>query len=99
LASRRRRVPPRQTGQDRRTQPTLPQGPPGPTEASISQPALITQPALIKGRISTAAAVDDDLHYKTGLMGRLAQFFVGRRAAGDPYDETLVLPALIVIVV
>ena len=94
MASRRRRVPPRQTGQDRRTQPTPPQGgPPGPTEASSSQPALI------KGRISTAAAVDDDLHYKTGLMGRLAQFFVGRRAAGDPYDETLVLPALIVIVV
>jgi hypothetical protein len=32
-------------------------------------------------------------------MGRLAWFFVGRRAAGDHYDETLVLPALIVIMV
>jgi hypothetical protein len=94
LASRRRRVPPRQTGQDRRTQPTPPQGgPPGPTAGSSSQPVLN------KDRISTAAAVDDDLHYKTGLMGRLARFFVGRRAAGDPYDETFVLPALIVIMV
>jgi hypothetical protein len=92
--SRRRRVPPRQTGQDRRTQPTPPQGgPPGPTEASSSQSALI------KGRISTASAADDDLHYNTGLMGRLARFFVWRRAAGDPYDETLVLPAVIVIMV
>ena len=41
--------------------------------------------------------MDDDLHYKVGLMGRLARFFIWRRAAGDPYDETLVLPALIVI--
>ena len=32
-------------------------------------------------------------------MGRLARFFVGRRAAGDPYEATLVLPALIVIIV
>jgi hypothetical protein len=32
-------------------------------------------------------------------MGRLARFFAWRRAAGDPYDETLVLPALIVIMV
>jgi hypothetical protein len=32
-------------------------------------------------------------------MGRLARFFVRRRAAGDPHDETLVLPALIVIMV
>jgi hypothetical protein len=30
-------------------------------------------------------------------MGRLARFFIWRRGAGDPYDETLVLPALIVI--
>jgi len=43
--------------------------------------------------------MDDELHYKTGLMGRLARFFVGRRAARDPYDETVVLPALIVIMV
>jgi len=67
LASRRRRDPPRQTGQDRRTQPTLPPGPPGPTEASTSQPALIkSRISTAKGSISTAAAVDDDLHYKTG---------------------------------
>jgi hypothetical protein len=93
LASRRRRIPPRQTGQDKRTHPTPPQDPRGPTEGSISQPALI------KSRVFTAAAVDDDLHYKMGLMGRLARFFIWRRAAGDPYDETLVLPALIVIMV
>jgi hypothetical protein len=41
--------------------------------------------------------MDDDLHFKSGKMGRLARFFARRRAAGDPYDETLVLPALIVI--
>lgn len=94
MASRRRRVPPRQTEQDRRTQPTPRQGgPPGSTEGNISQSVLI------KDRISTAAAVDDELHYNTGLMGRLARFFAGRRAVGDPYDETLVLPALIVIMV
>ena len=94
MASRRRRVPPRQTEQDRRTQPTPRQGgPPGSTESSSSQPVLI------KDRISAAAAMDDELHYKTGLMGRLARFFVGRRAARDPYDETVVLPALIVIMV
>lgn len=39
----------------------------------------------------------DDLHFKTGRMGRLAQFFVRLRAIGDLYDETLVLPALIVL--
>jgi len=53
----------------------------------------------MKDRISAAAAMDDELHYKTGLMRRLARFFVGRRAARDPYDETVVLPALIVIMV
>ena len=94
MASRRRRVPPRQTEQDRRTQPTPRQGgPPGSTESSSSQPVLM------KDRISAAAAMDDELHYKTGLMRRLARFFVGRRAARDPYDETVVLPALIVIMV
>jgi hypothetical protein len=41
----------------------------------------------------------DDLHFKTGKMGRLARFFARKRAAGDPYDETVVLPALIVIAV
>jgi hypothetical protein len=82
------------TEQDRRRQPTPRQGgPPGSTEGSSSQPVLI------KDRISTAAAADAELHYRTGLKGRLARFFIWRRAAGDPYDETLVLPALIVIMV
>jgi hypothetical protein len=42
---------------------------------------------------------DDDLHFKTGGWGCLARFFVQRRAAGDPYDETLILPSLIVLIV
>jgi hypothetical protein len=42
---------------------------------------------------------DDDLHFRTGVWGCLARFFVQRRAAGDPYDETLVLPSLIVLIV
>lgn len=85
MTSRRRRAPPRQTGQDRSTQATAPQGGP-------------SNPALIKDRISTTSVINDDLHFKTGLWGWLARFFVRLRAAGDPYDETLVLPALIVII-
>jgi K+ transporter len=85
MTSRRRRRPPRQTGQDRSTQVTAPQsGPSG--------------PALIKDRISTTPVIVDDLHFKTGRWGSLARFFVRLRAAGDPYDETLILPALIVII-
>jgi hypothetical protein len=42
---------------------------------------------------------DDDLHFKTGRWGWLARFFVQRRAAGDPYDESLVVPSLIVLMV
>jgi hypothetical protein len=84
MTSRRRRGPPRSTGQDRSIKVTAPQGGP-------------SGPALIKDRISTTP-VDDDLHFKTGLWGSLARFFVRLRAAGDPYDETLVLPALIVII-
>ena len=37
------------------------------------------------------------LHFTTGFIGWLARFFVGRRASGDPYEMTLVLPALLVI--
>jgi len=86
MSSRRRRTPPRQTGQDRSTQQvTAPQG--GPSGR-----------ALIKDRISTTPVRDDDRHFKTGRWGRLARFFVRQRAAGDPYEETLVLPALIVII-
>lgn len=85
MASRRRRPPPRQTGQDRSIRITAPQaGPSG--------------PALIKDRISTTPVIDDDLHFKTGRWGWLARCFVRLRAAGDPYDETLILPALIVII-
>ena len=40
--------------------------------------------------------MNEELHYKTGKMGRVAQFFIVRRSSGDPYEETVVLPALIV---
>src|SRR5262252_4516100 len=85
LASRRRRTPPRQTGQDRRTQATPAQSAPGSkyTEGGTSRPAVI------KDGISKPPVVEDDLHYKNGGMGRLARFFIRRRAAGDPYDETV----------
>jgi hypothetical protein len=36
-----------------------------------------------------------ELHFRTGISGRLARFFVARRAAGDPLDATIVLPCLI----
>ncbi len=35
------------------------------------------------------------LHFKTGVKGWLARFFVARRAAGDPWDATVVLPCMI----
>jgi len=40
-----------------------------------------------------------DLHFRTGVTGRLARFIVARRAAGDPFDATVVLPCLIFLTV
>lgn len=40
--------------------------------------------------------MDGDLHYQTGKMGKVARFYVARRAGGDPYEETVILPALII---
>jgi hypothetical protein len=37
-------------------------------------------------------------HFKVGVAGRLARFFIARRAAGDPFDATLVLPCAIFLV-
>jgi hypothetical protein len=37
-------------------------------------------------------------HFRVGVAGWLARFFVGRRAAGDPFDATLVLPCIIFLV-
>ena len=85
MNSRRRRGPPRSTGQGRGIQVTAPQGGP-------------SGPALITDRISTTPVIDDDLHFKTGLWGWLARFFVRLRAAGDPFDATLVLPCTIFLV-
>ena len=38
---------------------------------------------------------DAEPHFKVGVAGRLARFFIARRAAGDPFDATLVLPCVI----
>src|SRR5215510_2970265 len=40
-----------------------------------------------------------DLHFRTGVKGRLARSIVARRAAGDPFDATVVLPCLIFLTV
>jgi hypothetical protein len=48
---------------------------------------------------SPPPAAPDDLHFRTGIMGWLALIFARMRAAGDPYDQTLVLPALITIII
>jgi hypothetical protein len=39
-----------------------------------------------------------ELHFRTGITGRLARFFVAQRAAGDPLDPTIVLPCLIFLI-
>jgi hypothetical protein len=39
-----------------------------------------------------------DLHFRTGVTGRLARFIVARRTAGDPFDATVVLPCLIFLI-
>jgi hypothetical protein len=41
--------------------------------------------------------MDNELFFKTGTMGRLAQFFAKRQSRGDPYEATLILPAILVI--
>ena len=49
--------------------------------------------------VSPPPPAPDDLHFRTGIMGWLARIFARMRAAGDPYDQTLVLPALITIII
>jgi hypothetical protein len=41
------------------------------------------------------ADVIEELHFKTGLLGLLGRCFLRLRAAGDPLEQTLVLPPLI----
>jgi hypothetical protein len=41
------------------------------------------------------ADVVEELHFKTGLFGLLGRGFLRLRAAGDPLEQTLVLPPLI----
>ena len=41
---------------------------------------------------------DAEPHFQVGVAGRLARFFIARRAAGDPFDATLVLPCAIFLV-
>jgi hypothetical protein len=47
------------------------------------------------GEMVRAPDGGSDLHFRTGRWGKLARFFVARRAAGDPVDATIVLPCLI----
>ena len=47
------------------------------------------------GEMVRAQDGGSDLHFRTGRRGKLARFFVARRAAGDPVDATIVLPCLI----
>jgi len=35
------------------------------------------------------------LHFQTGLMGWLARFFSAAEKTGDPYEETVILPAFV----
>jgi hypothetical protein len=42
--------------------------------------------------------MDEGLHFQRGVGGRLARFFAARRNRGDPYEATLVLPALLITV-
>jgi hypothetical protein len=41
------------------------------------------------------ADIVEELHFKTGLLGLLGRCFLRLRAAGDPLEQTLVLPPLI----
>jgi hypothetical protein len=41
---------------------------------------------------------DAELHFKTGIKGWCARFFAKRRASRDPFDQTVVLPCIIFIV-
>jgi len=43
----------------------------------------------------TAQDRGSDLHFRTGRRGKLARFFVARRATADPVGSTVVLPCLI----
>jgi hypothetical protein len=47
--------------------------------------------------MNTPQQVIPELHFQTGVLGRVARFVVRRRAAGDPFDVTVVLPLLIFI--
>ena len=40
--------------------------------------------------------MDEELHFKTGKRGKVARFFANRRFAHDPYEETVIFPALVV---
>ena len=48
--------------------------------------------------MDTPQQVITDLHFQTGVLGRVARFVVRRRVAGDPFDATVVLPLLIFII-
>jgi hypothetical protein len=70
-----------------------------PTKSDLADLRDAIAPAApsVSGVVEMVRAQDrgSDLHFRTGRRGRLARFFVARRAAGDPVDATIVLPCLI----
>jgi hypothetical protein len=39
----------------------------------------------------------EDLHFGMGRIGWLVRFLAGRRAKGDPYDQTLLIPVILMV--
>jgi len=69
-----------------------------PTKADIADLRNAIAPAPSVSGVGEMVRAQDrgsDLHFRTGRRGKLARFFVGRRAAADPVDATIVLPFLI----
>jgi hypothetical protein len=68
-----------------------------PTKADLADLRNAIAPPSVSGVGEIVRAQDrgSDLHFQTGIRGKLARFFVARRAAGDSVDATIVLPCLI----
>jgi hypothetical protein len=69
-----------------------------PTKADLADLRNAIAPAPSASAVDEMVRAQDrgsDLHFRTGRRGKLARFFVARRAAGDPVDATIVLPCLI----
>lgn len=70
-----------------------------PTKADLADLRNAIAPAAPSvsgvGEMVRAQDRGSDLQFRTGRRGKLARFFVARRAAGDLVDATIVLPCLI----